>query len=193
MIEHRWDGIEKALKALTDLSVKSEKANVQALNKAIDQVRALTVRAIRSELALPAGYVRDKLRIYGANASRPEATIRAAKRGVLLTRFSHKQLYRRGKTVPSRTAGVRVTITPRQPATFRGGFLVPLKRNQEAGGNGLGLAVRKPGEGKDYEVLHGPSVSQAFQLLRKDIAPQAAEIYRRQYQTALAFALRGSS
>ena len=42
--------------------------------------------------------------------------------------------------------------------------------------NGMAIAVRTGRGRKDYEVLHGPSVSQVFNTVRKDIEPKARQL-----------------
>lgn len=178
-IDVRWVGLEAARARIAATPKMIDRAAVQALNRAITSVRALAVREIRKEVQLPAGYVREKLRINRATASRPEASIVASRRGVLLTRFPHRVLKR---------GGIAVTVTPGSRALFSRAFLIKSLR-----GSGVpGIAVRKGKARLPVAVLHGPSPSQVFGTIRKDIAPEAGQIYRRQFQSALLFMLSKS-
>jgi hypothetical protein len=70
---------------------------------------------------------------------------------------------------------------------------MPLGFKKESGDPIVGIAHRIPGQGRKVKVHHAPSPSQVFNAIRKDIAPDAAAAYRKQYQAALLFALRGST
>lgn len=199
MIGAEWKGLDKALGELGSVPAKVERANVQALNKGIDQTRTLAVRAIANEIGLPQKYIREKLWITGANKNRPEATLSASRRGVLLTRFPHRQLTQniKGKKTAEgkaakRNAGVQVTIKPAGRLVYRHGFLVPLGY-KNTGEPIIGLAHRIEGQGRKIHVHHGPSPAQVYGSIRDDIAPAAAAAYVRQYQVALLYALRGST
>lgn len=190
-----WDNLEQALKALGTVPEKVQRANVQALNKSIDSTKTMAVRAIAKEIGLPAAYIRSKLWITGANKSRQEATLSASRRGVLLTRFPYKQLVGKTKSASGKpkNKGVQVKIKPAGRVTFAHGFLVPLGFKKESGDPIVGLAHRIAGQGRKIKVHHGPSPAQVYGSIRKDIAPEAAAAYTKQYQTALLFALRGST
>lgn len=199
MISAHWKNTDKALRELGSVPEKVQRANVQALNRSIDQTRTLAVRAIAAQIGLPQKYIREKLWITGANKNRPEATLSASRRGVLLTRFPHRQLTKniRGKKTAEgkaakRNAGVQVTIKPAGRLVYAHGFLVPLGY-KKTGEPIVGLAHRIPGQGRKIHVHHGPSPSQVYGSIRDDIAPEAAAAYQRQYHTALLYALRGSN
>jgi hypothetical protein len=189
-----------ALKRLQALPERVRKVAAAATNRALRSVRAELVRQVRQQAALPAAYVREQYALQPAAARDLSGAITARKRGILLTRFPHRQLYlpkdegrkrrRRGEKRIKR--GVSVTVKPGIPKVMRGGFLIGLRSGLTAGGR-QGIAVRV-GKGRSaIRVLHGPSPSQMFQTLLPDLQKHAGGVYRREMTRALGVALRATS
>lgn len=125
-------------------------------------------RAIGQVLNLKAGYIAGKLRERTAAGDRLEASVEADQRGLLLSRFPYRQLYRTRKG-QKRTAGFSVKVLKQgKTKKLRGAFLVPLRN-----ANGQGIAVRTGGGRYPIQVLHGPSVSQVYTRVKDDLQPQA--------------------
>jgi hypothetical protein len=181
-----WVGLDQWSKASKALPDQIKKAVVVALNRTIDRLRAEANRRIRSGLALKSTYVRDHLyRVFASNSMAvPEARLVGSGR-TLLTRFPHRQLFKKGKTVPKVHAGVSVTVRPGTPKAMKGAFLLTLR-----GGN-PGIATRRKGGARgDIDVKHGPSVSQALAKHRKALDQFGIEEFRQQYRKALIFAIK---
>ena len=167
-VQKRID-IVTAQRRLGLLAQRVNPAVVRVLNRMATTVRLEASRRIRGKLALPATYVRERLNVLKATNARPVAVIFAKRRGVLLTRFKWRQLFERNTSKPGRKrAGVAGVILPGRPYRARKFFVIPQLNNS----NGPGIAIRT-GKGRDaFEVLHAPSVSQAFALVRDDLSDE---------------------
>lgn len=147
------------------------KGTVRAINKTATKVRTQSAKKIGQEVALKSGYIKSKLQITKATRNKEFAVISAAKRGILLSRFSNRQLTRKAKQGGKKNAGISVKVGRKKPRTkLRGAFYIKLK------GSGItGIAIRKRGaKGRsNFKILHGPSVSQVWdnvkEEMRKDI------------------------
>lgn len=158
----------KLLAARDEIKALDKKASLnmaKAINRAAAQTRTQAARNIRAEVKLPAAYVNKHLTVAAkANSNRLQATIRATRRPVLLSRFGARQITKSGKNT-----GVSVHVSAaggrkRMP----GAFLIRLR-----GGNGMGIAARV-GKGRDaYEIKYGPSVDQVFRNTREDLIDEA--------------------
>ena len=151
--------------------IPTEKQIATAAYRAINRVNRQDLTRIKKDIGqilnLKAGYIAGKLRERKANSTDLEASVSAEKRGILLSRFPHRQLYRsrKGKRRP---AGISVKVLKRGRAQkMRGAFLVPLRN-----GNGQGIAVREGRSRYPIRVLHGPSISQVFDQIRDGLAPE---------------------
>lgn len=141
-------------------------ATTRGINKTAAKTLTAANKAIRQQVALPAAYVKSKLTLRKATVQRPEATLSAAKRGVLLSRFKHSATKK----------GVRVTVKPGQSKLIVGAFLMRLRAGTTDGAGALGIAARaKAGNGRvpryPVEVFHGPSVSQVYNDTRQQLKP----------------------
>jgi hypothetical protein len=181
-----WVGYDQWSRSSKALPDQIKKAVVVALNRTIERMRAEANRRIRKGLALKSTYVRDHLyRLFASNSmSLPEARLVGSGR-TLLTRYAHRQLFKKGKTVSKVRAGVNVTVRPGASKAMKGAFLLTLR-----GGN-PGIATRRKGGGRgDIDVKHGPSVSQALAKHRKGLEQFGIETFRKQYQKALIFTIK---
>lgn len=190
----------QALKRLQALPERVRKVAASATNRALRSVRAELVRQVRQQAALPAGYVREQYTIKPAASADLDGAINARKRGILLTRFPHRQLFlpreegraRRGRSERKVKRGVSVTVKPGSPKVMRGGFLLGLRAGSAASGR-QGIAVRV-GKGRSaIRVLHGPSPSQMFEQLLPALREHSIGVYRREMTRALGVALRGTT
>lgn len=168
--------VERAIRFLDRVESKTLTANRMALNTTARRARTEAARNIREQVALAATYVNQRLTVKPATNGKLEAEVSAPRRGMLLSRFKWKQLWtgRKGSK-GRRPAGITGVIKPGRSYTVRRFFALPLRAGRVDGGNGLGLAMRL-GPGRDnYEVLHGPSLSQVYQSVRTDIEPGVRE------------------
>ena len=134
-------------------------ALARVVNRIASKVRTEASRRIRSKVALPASYVRERLFLRPATASKLEAVIYAKRRGVLVSRFKWRQLWEKNLTKSGRkAAGITGMIVPGRSYTARRWFVIPMLKDSHV----PGIAIRNSRARKDIEVLHGPSVSQVF-------------------------------
>lgn len=168
--------LEKKLrKAKTAIS----KGTVRSINRTATKVRTQASKKIGQEVALKAGYIKDKLKITKASRNKEYAIVFATKRGVLLSRFAPKQLLKKAKQGGKKYAGISIKVGRKKPRKkMRGAFLIKLKNS-----NTMGVAYRKKGAKgrKNYEVLHGPSVSQVWDNVKDNMKKDIQDWY---YKTA---------
>lgn len=152
-------------------------ASVAALNEVVDRTFDLARDRMTEGINLDDPYVRRRMSVKHATPGRPEASITA--RGgrndtTVLGRFDAKPVIvpnaraggkgNRALGIPSgqKQAGVTVEVVrgQRNDGFVPRGFLLPLRRGTEDGGNGVGVFAR----GKDGKLRHryGPSVYQLF-------------------------------
>lgn len=151
-------------------------ATVTALNAVVDRTYDLARDRITTGINLSDEYLRRRMSVERATASKPVASITASGARndmTVLGRFNA-----RPTVVPNRSPGKRkgfgalgiqpgskqqgVTVEVRRgaDASVDRGFLMPLNKGTESGGNGFGVFART----KDGRLRHryGPSVYQLF-------------------------------
>ncbi len=166
------------LDAFAQLTGKHSAVALQTvLSDAAKHGRERAVSAIAGQVALGKPYIGRHLRVLppAQKGDFLEAGVQATRRGVLLSRFENRGLLvpkkhpRRGKG-STKHGGVTGMIKPGRRYTEPKFFYISLR-----GSGATGIAVRT-GKGRSaYKVLQGPSVSQVFQSVRNDIAPELQE------------------
>lgn len=160
--------ISAAMAWLQKMPEEANRALVETLNVAGSQTRTRAVDEIGRQLNLPRSYINNNLTVRErANITKPQVIISAESRGILLNRFDARQETRDGKkagvSVQVKASGARKTI--------RQGFFIRLK-------NGVTGMARRTGKGQgSFEILHGPSVSQAWQSVRENVEPTPDELF----------------
>ncbi|AXY83372.1 hypothetical protein [Acidovorax phage ACPWH] len=153
------------------------KASVGALNEVVDRTYELARDRMTAGINLDDAYLRRRMSVEHATSSRPEASITASgARGAMTTlgRYSPNPVLVNTKTgkgkgnprlgIPAgqKQAGVTVEVIrgQRNDGFVPRGFLLPLRRGAEDGGNGFGVFART----RDGKLRHryGPSVYQLF-------------------------------
>lgn len=154
------------------------KASVTALNEVIDRTYELARDKMIAGINLDDQYLRRRMTVAPATPGKPVASITAsgARNAVtVLGRYDAKPVIvannkgrpgkgnkRLGIPPGQKQAGVTVEVTRGAPSDgfVPRGFLLPLNRGTEAGGNGMGVFART----KDGKLRHryGPSVYQLF-------------------------------
>ena len=151
----------------------AERAMSRAINHTLTVTRTESGKAIRKQVKLKAAYVRERLKVNKASVNKPIGSITTPKRGILLTRYAHRQ-YKNGDI------GVQVKPSggyKRMPGAF---FIGPL-RNSGA----MAIAFRNqygPGLGRSegLRITYGPSVSQVFTDVKDDLqAPSGNRLMER--------------
>lgn len=149
---------------------------VTALNDVVDRTYDLARNRINAGINLTDDYVRRKISVRHATPGRPVAEIVAPgdkSANVPLRNYDAQMLLAPSKKpaglqgprrmpVPfgKKQRGVTVQVTKGNQTTLERGFMLPLRRGTEAGGNGLGVFLRT----KDGRLRHryGPAVYQLF-------------------------------
>lgn len=181
MIEGRVVGAAAVQRKLRQIPRQAATAAVRTLNRAAQSARTAASREIRRQVGLSKRYVDGKLALQKASQNRLEARVSAAKRGVLLTRFAYRV----------RADGVAVRVKP--SGAFKllpGAFTIALPNLVGDDTKDPQAIVRRAaGSGRKFDVLYGPSVSQVYRTVRRDIEPgvraQAREELRRQLRLAV--------
>ncbi|CAM3897299.1 hypothetical protein [Rheinheimera salexigens] len=167
------NNIDDAKRFFANMGEQGQAALAEVLNKFGTKLRKEAITEISQQLNLEPNYISRHISVrQRANVRNLQVTISAESRPVLLERYSSQQHQRPGKTVAMRNDGVSVHVKRSgSRKKLNQGFFIRLR-----GSNTVGLAMRL-GKGKDnYKVLHGPSVSQAYQSVRNEIEPSSAEI-----------------
>lgn len=185
MIAVRFLGLDDLGRYFGAVNKATTVATMRAINAEAARGRTLASRKIREQVGLKASYVNEKLKVRKATVTHLVAEISTPKRGLLLTRFANRQLTLRG-----RKAGIAVRVKPRGGfKKMPKAFYIRLRAGAEPGFN-EGIAIRDQATNK-VKVLHGPSISQVFNTVREDVAPELLEKYRTTLAREIQYAMRG--
>ena len=164
------------------------RATVTALNGVVDRAYELSRERMIAGINLSDDYLRRRMRVEHATKGKPVASITASGARddmTVLGRFDAKP--RAVPTKTQRAAGPRrVPVQPGQKQTnvtvsvtkgnadfIERGFMLPLRRGTQAGGNGYGVFARS----RDGTLKHryGPSVYQLFAYQVQTVSYAAEE------------------
>lgn len=152
---------------LEQVPAKLRRAIQLALNTVGRGTRTQSWREIRDEINLKPSYIRNEVNFIPATPEQLRVIIFARKRGVTLSQFPHRQLWKRGKNGKRVRAGVRVNISQGWTELNEGAFIAPI-------GPAGGLIAERTGKPRlPLEVLHGPSPSQVLSTKLDDIGRDA--------------------
>ena len=164
------------------------RATVTALNGVVDRAYELARERMIAGINLSDDYLRRRMRVEHATKGKPVASITASGARndmTVLGRFDAKP-----RAVPTKTqrppgprrvpvqpgqkqAGVTVSVTRGNEDFIERGFMLPLRRGTQAGGNGYGVFARS----RDGTLKHryGPSVYQLFAYQVQTVSYAAEE------------------
>jgi hypothetical protein len=166
------------------------RASVSALNDAMDSVYTFARERMNAGINLDDPYLRRRMTVDRATMGKPVATLTASGARedlTILARYDAEPRIVPAKTKRGAAAGPRRTMLP--PGTKQSGvtvgvskgnrdfiergFMLPLKRGKEFGGNGLGVFARD----RSGKLLHryGPSVYQLFAYQLQTVSYEAEE------------------
>ena len=189
--------VKDAISLLEFVGGNSKNAFRIAINKSLPLAKTASSSAIRSELKIKAGEVRDKLGTTKATNAKLQGRIKASKKGRLLSRYSTTPAIRDNawsgnKAPPVPARGIRVEVTPGKRKVVQGSrdgkgqpFYILLKSGVVA------IAQRRKTagpQGGKLLLLYGPSVSQAFWNIKEDV--EAEEIYESKMLESINYLLR---
>lgn len=147
-------GLDEAEKFLKNLGGTSKQALSQTINSLTKETEDKAVKLITGELNVDNSFARDKFIVELSTVKTLASTVRTPSAGTSLANFDAIQLWKS-------TGGKR----------YRAGVRVKIKKNSKTlkrafaftGKNGNKLVAVRKGKGKNnFDVLYGPSVSQAF-------------------------------
>jgi hypothetical protein len=160
-------GADAFLRRLDAVPGKVRRAIQLALNTLGRDTRTQSWREIRDEINLKPSYIRNEVNFIPATLEQLRVIIFARKRGVTLSQFPHRQLWRRGKTGKRVKAGVKVNVGKGWTELIERAFVAPI-------GPQGGLIAERIGPSRlPLDVLHGPSPSQVLNTKLADIADWA--------------------
>lgn len=172
-------GLAEAQQRLDAMPARLTRAIRMALNTVGRRTRTIAWREIREELSLKPSYIRNEVNYIPATEEALRVVIYARRKGVTLSQFSHRQLYRRGANGKRVKAGVRVRVGKTDTELIEGAFIAPI-------GPAGGLIVERIGKPRlPIEVLHGPSPSQVMDTKLDDIGDQADDLLKREVNRQL--------
>ena len=201
-IEVDQASVNKVKVLMAGITTGAPKALMRSLNATATKGRTESSRAIRSQVNLPAAYVRDKLEIRKASTKNLTAKIVTPSRGLLMSyylygvnavnpdtgRASYGALlkYKKGFfSVANLDQPLKVKIKPNSTPIKLGPewFILPKLKNS----NLPALAKRENGRLR----LHGPSLSQVFTDVKDELAESLADYQTDQFNKKLDDILRG--
>lgn len=171
-------GLNNTLQTVRQMPNRLARTRTRAINRTAREGKKFTAQKVFESVNLKKSDINKRLKVEKATRSRPEATLTAAFRPRLLSRFGARARTQRVKH-PERSKGfARFGIQPGRKFAgvsvkvkrsgarkiLKSGFLIPLR-----GSNAMGLAVRTGRGRKAYKVLHGPSVHQVVRWNAADI------------------------
>jgi hypothetical protein len=189
VINARMYGLDRFDRYMKDVAKQMPIAAAQGINRAAEQTRTLASKAIREQVALKKKYVDERLTIKKAYSDSLWASISTPVRGMLLSRFpTRPALSAAAERLPRGKRGISVRVKPQGSyKLIAGAFFMRLRYGKTLGDN-LGIAVRPKAGGKPV-VRHGPSVSQVFNGVREDIAPEVRGLAQKNVERSLDRAL----
>lgn len=180
---------------------KTEDALRVALNKTTPKIRTASSRAIREQVRLSASFVGGRLVIKKATRASLNAAIKVPERGMLLARYAadasvsgDKVSWLKPPLVPK--SGIKVKIKPAAGSKILKGrsdtagnkpFYILLNK-----GKTLAIAARLTAAGQaggKIKIFNGPSLSQVFSGVRKDVMPAAGAELQLQLIDAMRYLL----
>ena len=197
--------LEEAKALFKFVGGNSRQAKRVAINRTGRNVQSLSNSKIRERANLRVAFINRKLEFRRATNVRLVGRIKVESRGLLTSRYSTDPLISGDKfrwiyppPVPPR--GIRVKIKPKGGTKlFSGGneivgqpFYMVLRGSKKKGPGPVAIVGRRktPGpKGGKIKVFFSPSVSQLFNSVRKQVLPEAANIYTQEMIRAMRFLL----
>lgn len=163
-------------------------ATTDSLNEVVDRTYDLARDRMIAGINLDDAYLRRRMTVRHATRNRPEASITAnGSSNTPLARYNAQPVIapatskgvrgnpRLGLPAGQKQAGVTVEVIrgQRNDGFVPGGFLLPLRRGAEVGGNGMGVFART----RNGELRHryGPSVYQLFAYQAERIVEEVTD------------------
>lgn len=169
-------GLKEQLSRLDEVPKKINRAALMALNDTGETLRAQILKEMGETVNIKRQVLRDRVRITKARRIADAVRIWALKRGLVLSHFPHKQMYRTRKKGKRVRAGIRVNVGGTEKY-LPGAFIVPSMGSSKTDG----LIARRTGKDRlPIEVLYGPSPSQILNTRLPDYREEGERVLRRE-------------
>lgn len=174
-------GLDEAEKFLKELGTTSKTILSQTLNTLAKESEEKAIKLITGELSFSNSLAKSKFTIENSTPQKLVSTVRTPSAGTSLANFDAIQLWHNTEGKRYR-AGVSVNVKKRRT--------VLKKAFTFTGKNGNKLVAIRKGKGKNnFDVLYGPSISQAFNTfhdpLAKDVEDHFADRFFKQLDDLL--------
>lgn len=183
-------GAAEFLGYLDQTSERLQRAIQLALNTVGRSTRTKIWRDIRDQINLKPSYINKEINLIPAAGDELRVIIYASRREVTLAQFPHKPLWKRGKTVRRRAAGVLVNVGKGWTELHKGAFIV-------GGGRAKGHIAERPDPPRNatkgprkgdpilFDVRFGPSPHQMMRQTLPDLAADAERDLEREIRRQL--------
>lgn len=196
--------LEAAMSFFEFIGANTDDAVRVAINKTLPKVKSLSSRLIGEQVNLKPSYIDSNLIEKPATNTNLVGKLLAESRGTLL---SHFQTGGDGAVVGGilfPKSPIRVSVKPGRSHSVTGAespvavygkpFLFRLKNAKDGVQHGIGMFRRNSGaQGGRIQTFYGPSVSQVFKTVRKDVEPEASDIYQAELLDAMSHVLNSQS
>lgn len=169
-------GVRDELTRLDELPKKVNKAALMALNDTGENLRAQILKEMGEKVNIKRQVLRERVRLTKARRLGEVVRIWALKKGLVLSHFPHRQLYRSRKKGKRVRAGIRVNVSGTEKV-LRGAFIVPSLGSSKTDG----LIARRIGKERlPIEILYGPSPSQILSTRLPDYREEGERVLRQE-------------
>ncbi|SEQ91189.1 Prophage minor tail protein Z (GPZ) [Azotobacter beijerinckii] len=183
-------GGREALKRLEAVDEKAKRAVLMATNDTGETLRAQILREMGAAVNIKRNTLRERVILTRAASWSGQVRIWARRKGLVLSHFPHRQLYRKQKKGKRRRAGVQVNVSGRT-RILPGAFIVEsagsgstnglifIRTGKRSKAERLGMAA----DGGDLsrtkiQALYGPSPSQILNSKLPDYQAAGQRILR---------------
>jgi hypothetical protein len=171
------EGLQAVEADFAAFPLRSGRAMVRALNRAINSGRTVMVRAIAKDMGLKSTDVRNALRLAEASLAKPEARLAASLKQIPLIKFNA-----RGPE-PSRGKGRGVSYRlPGGRGRIPSGFIATMRSGHR------GVFTRKGSGRLPIEEKFGPSIGHVFRKYRPQGLARAKEAFAKNFAHEMEFA-----
>jgi len=198
------DQVQEALTYFKFVGGNTDRAVSIAINRSLGPIRTKASEAIRTQVRLKAGYVKNRLVITKSTRRTLSGSIKTPSRGILMTKYVTDTAISNGSdgpwqgtAPPAPPRGIRVKIKPSggtlsissdstKPTPFymkfRNGYLGVVRRKTSDE-----ITAKSPGAVKVYK---SPSLSQVFNTVREEVLPEAGTRYQKELIDAMNYVLK---
>jgi len=161
------EDIRDVLDSLSHIKNGGGRAMSRAINHTLGVTRTEANKEMRTQVKLGAAYIRERLRQINATANKPEGRITTPTRGILATRFPHREYVRGGVGLQIKPTGGKRHMP--------GAWVMRFPNGQQAIVFRPSNSAKVNWQSAGLRVVYGPSVSQVFTDVKDDLAAPSGE------------------